>query len=69
MRDFREIIECIKAYMYNQTKVYDKDVAKRLGINQAQFATLKRRNSTPYSHILTFCYEEGLCANELFFKS
>jgi len=69
MRDFQEIIVFLKAYMYDKKKVYDKDVAQRLGINQAQFATLKRRNSTPYSHLLQFCYEENLCANELFFKS
>ncbi len=69
MRDFRTIIEILKHYMADgeSVKVYDKDVAAHLGISQAQFATIKRRNSTPYVEILQFCKKEGLSCCELFF--
>jgi len=49
-------------------KVLDKDVAKALGISQANFATIKRRNSTPYENILIFCKKEELCCSEIFFE-
>jgi len=69
MRDFRAIIEFLKKYLAAQgmTKVYDKDVAAALKVSQAQFATLKRRNSIPYAHLLEFSKEQNLCCCELFF--
>jgi L-rhamnose mutarotase len=42
-------------------------VAFLLGISQAQLATIKRRNSMPYSEILEFCKRENICSNEIFF--
>ncbi|WP_457745953.1 hypothetical protein [Sulfurimonas sp.] len=69
MRDFRTIIELLKEYLAQNKvdKIYDKDVAKLLQISQAQLATLKRRNSTPYVSILEFCHREKLCCSEIFF--
>ncbi|WP_457747609.1 hypothetical protein [Sulfurimonas sp.] len=69
MRDFRTIIELLKEYLAQNKvdKIYDKDVARLLQISQAQLATLKRRNSTPYVSILEFCHREKLCCSEIFF--
>jgi len=69
MRDFHKIIIVLKGYISTQKKrVYDKDVAEMLEISQSQFATLKRRNSTPYIQILEFCKREDICSNEVFFE-
>ncbi len=70
MRNFHSIIAQLKTYMsVNQEgKVLDKDVAKALGMSQANFATVKRRNSTPYENILIFCKKEELCCSEIFFE-
>ncbi len=71
MRDFKNITAEIKLHLSlkKTKKVFDKDVADALGLSQANFATLKRRNSTPYKHVLEFCYKEDFCCNEIFFKS
>ncbi len=70
MRDFHSIIERLKLYMASEKKdkVLDKDVANALKISQANFATIKRRNSTPYESILRFCKERELCCRDIFFK-
>lgn len=69
MRDFRTIIEVLKEYISqgSQEKVYDKDVAKMLNISQAKFATIKKRNSTPFAAIIELCYREDICCSEIFF--
>lgn len=69
MRNFYSVIKELKSYMSRETKkkILDKDVADALGISQANFATLKRRNSMPYENILLFCQKEKLCVGELFF--
>ncbi|WP_297442519.1 hypothetical protein [Sulfurimonas sp.] len=71
MRDFRKIIEVLKASMSESNavkrRIYDKDVAKLLNIPQSKFATIKKRNSTPYVELLHYCKQEGLCCSELFF--
>lgn len=69
MRDFRTIIEVLKRYVSQEEnqKVYDKDIAKLLEISQAQFATIKKRNSIPYVSILKFCKREGISCCEIFF--
>jgi len=69
MRDFRGIIDFLKAYMAEgrEKKVYDKDVAQALELSQAQFATLKKRNSIPYAQLIKFSKLQGLCCYELFF--
>ena len=70
MKDFEAIIKDLKLYLADDksAKVLDKDVANELGITQAQFATIKSRNSTPYVNILEFCKREDICCIELFFE-
>ena len=70
MKDFQAIIKELKAYLFKEkkSKVLDKDVAILLDINQARFATIKKRNVTPYEDILLFCEKEHMDVNALFFK-
>lgn len=70
MRDFHGLIQEIKLYLAlsKNKKVLDKDVADALEISQANFATIKRRNATPYKNILEFCYREKLSCREVFFE-
>lgn len=70
MRDFKSIIKELKLYLAEgkDIKVLDKDVASVLNLSQAKFATIKRRNSTPYESILKFCKSENICSNKIFFK-
>ena len=69
MRDFHAILKELKLYLAKDTnrKIYDKDVAKALGITQVNFATIKKRNSTPYENVIMFCKREGVCCSEIFF--
>ncbi len=69
MRDFHSIIKELKQFLSknNTKKILDKDVASILGISQARFATIKRRNRIPYENLILFCKKENLCSNELFF--
>jgi len=69
MRDFKEIVKVLKHYLADskEVKIMDKDVAKILGMNQSQFATIKKRNSIPYAHIIKFCKSKDLCCSEIFF--
>ncbi|MDF1875023.1 hypothetical protein JHD48_04670 [Sulfurimonas sp. SAG-AH-194-I05] len=69
MKDFHSIVKTLKIYLAKDKneKIYDKEVALSLGISQMNFATLKKRNSTPYVNIIEFCHEEELCCSEIFF--
>lgn len=69
MRDFQTIIAVLKEYIAQnkEIKIYDKDVAKLLHISQSNFATMKKRNSTPFAEILEFCKREEICSDEIFF--
>nr|WP_321266410.1 hypothetical protein [uncultured Sulfurimonas sp.] len=70
MRDFHGVIKELKLYLGvdKKEKILDKDVASALKITQANFATIKRRNSIPYKNILEFCKEEELCCSDIFFE-
>jgi hypothetical protein len=70
MNDFQEIIKVLKQYLSGRikSKILDKDVASLLQINQARFATIKKRNVTPYEDILLFCKREDINVNTLFFE-
>ena len=71
MRDFRAILIELKLYLLQNsknTKIYDREVADALGITPVNFATLKRRNSTPFESIIKFCYKEDICCSEIFFE-
>lgn len=52
-----------------ETNVYDKDVAKALGIPASTLATCKKRGSIPYDEILMFCAKNNVSTNWLFFQS
>ena len=69
MRDFHSIIVELKVYISTSIdkKVLDKDIANALKMTQANFATIKKRNTTPYKNILEFCKKEDICCNGLFF--
>lgn len=69
MRDFHRVIDALKHYLAREQerKILDKDVASALKMTQANFATIKRRNSTPYKNILKFCKDRELCCKEIFF--
>lgn len=70
MVDFSEVIEKIKDVISSRKdskKIFDKDVADILGIPQASFATMKKRNSIPYQELLEFCATKKISANWLFF--
>ena len=70
MVDFNTVIDKLKEVISERSlskKIFDKDVANELGIPQATFATMKKRNSIPYKEILEFCAMRKISANWLFF--
>ncbi len=70
MRNFEAIVVELKYHLTPQKskKVLDKDVADILKLSQSNFATLKRRNVTPYKNILEYCEKEKLSCNKIFFQ-
>ena len=70
MRDFHAIIAVIKEYLAHKSKekILDKNIADALEISQANFATMKRRNSTPYEQIILFCHREKMACERVFFR-
>ncbi|AFL68246.1 LexA family transcriptional regulator [Sulfurospirillum barnesii] len=50
-----------------ERKVFDKDVAEALGINQLTLATMKNRAKLPYKEILEFCAKRKISINWLLF--
>jgi len=70
MVDFKTVIDKLKDIISERNlskKIFDKDVANELGIPQATFATMKKRNSIPYEEILQFCAYKKISVNWLFF--
>jgi len=68
--DFNEITERIKDIISHEvkaTKVLDKNVAEKLGISQATFATIKQRGNIPCKQIIKFCAKRKININWLFF--
>ncbi len=70
MNDFQTIIPKLKALLSQTqpTRVHDKDVAAALGLSPSTFASMKRRNTTPYRALLDFCAERRINANRLLFQ-
>jgi len=70
MRSFKEIIIELKLFLAagKVMKVLDKDIALLLKINQARFATLKKRDVTPYSELILFCKIHRFSSDKLFFR-
>ena len=70
MRSIDEIFDTLKDIISNEIgekKVYDKDLAKALGIHQATLATMKRRGKIPYDKILDFCAKRKISINWLLY--
>jgi len=60
-----EIIEKLRDVLSSEKmgKVFDKDIANALDITSVNFATMKKRNSVPYSNILDFCALKKISIN------
>ena len=70
MIDFKIVLDKLKDVVSERNlsrKIFDKDVARELGIPQTTFATMKKRNSIPYEEILHFCAQKKISVNWLFF--
>lgn len=70
MPNIHEILDKIKDILSQEVgdrKVFDKDVAQALEINQVSLATMKSRNKIPYKEILEFCAKKKISINWLMF--
>jgi len=70
MFNFKELLPKIKDILSQEVgdkKVFDKDVADALGINQLTFATMKNRGRVPYEEVLNFCARRKISINWLFY--
>lgn len=66
LRDIEDMIEIIKDIISNQCgnrKVFDRDVAKALGITPTNLATMKKREKIPFEKICSFASEKRLDLN------
>lgn len=71
MTNLNEILNRIKDILsteMGERKIFDKDVANELGINQTTFATMKKRGKIPYKEILEFCARRKISINWLLFN-
>ncbi len=71
MPDLKEILNRIKDILSNEIKdrkIFDKDVAQALKINQVTLATMKSRKKIPYKEILEFCALRKISINWLMFN-
>lgn len=69
MKTFSEIVDSIKEVLSSgKNKVFDKDVANALGINQLNFATMKNRNKIPFGEILDFCATRSISINWILYN-
>ena len=70
MNSFLDIVEEIKSIISDEVapkKVFDKDVARVLGISQMNFATMKKRNKIPFNELLDFCAKRSISINWLLY--
>ena len=66
MFNINEIIEKLRDVLSsekNDGKVFDKDIANALDLTSVNFATMKKRNSVPFSNILDFCALKKISIN------
>ncbi len=71
MPDLKEILNRIKDILSDEIKdrkIFDKDVAEALNLNQVTLATMKSRNKMPYKEILEFCALRKISINWLLFN-
>lgn len=62
MQSFKEITDRLKTII-GSTK--DKDIAIKLNIKPATFASMKRRQRIPYKAILGYCREHNIDADRV----
>lgn len=70
MFNFKDMLPKIKdviAEDLGEVRVFDKDVADALGINQLTFATMKNRGKIPFEEVLNFCAQKKISINWLFY--
>ena len=70
MLDINEIIEKLRDVLSSEKssgKVFDKEIASALDITTVNFATIKKRNSVPFSNILDFCAIKKISINWLLY--
>ena len=73
MLDFQEIIERIKDIISNEIlcknrMVFDKDVAKVLGLEPKTFTSKKIRKRIPYKRVMDFCKKRDININHFFYN-
>ena len=70
MIDFNDSILRIKQIIAKDQKeehIYNKDIARALGLTPAYFAVIKKRGKIPYEAIAHFCKERKISINWIFF--
>ena len=70
MLNINEIIEKLRDVLSSEKesgKVFDKEIASALDITTVNFATIKKRNSIPFSNILDFCALKKISINWLLY--
>ena len=66
MFNINEIIEKLRDVLSSEKKdgkVFDKEIATALDLTSVNFATMKKRNSVPFSNILDFCALKKISIN------
>ncbi len=70
MFNITEIIEKLRDVLSSEKdneKIFDKDIASALDLTSVNFATMKKRNSVPFSNILDFCALKKISINWLLY--
>ncbi len=70
MIDFSDTISRIKQIISKDQKkqrIYNKDIAKALGLTPEYFAVIKKRGKIPYEAIANFCKERKISINWILF--
>ena len=70
MLTFEEVVERLKDILAKEIgnkKVYDKDVAKALGLRAEHFSMLKKRQRLPLEELLDFCAKRKISINWLLY--
>ena len=66
MFNINEIIEKLRDVLSSEKKdgkIFDKEIATALDLTSVNFATMKKRNSVPFSNILDFCALKKISIN------
>jgi len=69
MLEFSEIMKRIKRVIYEEKRdrVYDKEVAKALGLKPSHYAVIKKRERIPYEAIALFADKKNISLNWILF--